>query len=133
MKILIVEDVECLRKSLGDYFRDEGYVVEATSTGEEGLAMALAGEYAAVILDLMLPKMNGYVVLERLRAAGRTTPVILLTARGALPDLVRGLEAGADDYLVKPFEMEELLARLRALIRRSRWTRAGSPRDPEFA
>jgi two-component system, OmpR family, response regulator len=120
MKILIIEDVDCFRKSLVDYFQDEGFDGDSAADGEEGLFMALNGDYAAIILDLMLPGIDGYEVLRKIRAAGRTIPVIILTARAAPPDRTLGLEAGADDYLVKPFEMDELLKRVEALIHRSR-------------
>ncbi len=119
MKILIIEDVDCLRKSLVDYLEDEGFETEATADGETGLAMALKSSHQAIILDLMLPGIDGYEVLEKLRASGSRVPVLLVTGRGALPDRIRGLDGGADDYLVKPFEMDELVARVSAIIYRA--------------
>jgi two-component system OmpR family response regulator len=123
MKVLIVEDNHRLRKSLLDYLRDEGFAADAAADGEEGLYKALNWDYDAVLLDVTMPVFDGFAVLQRLRASGRKTPVIMLTARGELDDRVRGLDGGADDYLVKPFEMEELVSRLRSAIRRS----GGSP------
>jgi two-component system OmpR family response regulator len=123
MKILIVEDNDRLRKSLLDYLRDEGFVADSAADGEEGLYKALNWPYDLIILDVMLPLADGFTVLKKLRAAGRTVPVLMLTARDALQDRLRGLNDGADDYLPKPFEMEELVARVRAAIRRS----GGSP------
>lgn len=123
MKLLIVEDNDRLRKSLLDYLRDEGFVVDAAADGEEGLYKALNWPYDMVILDVMLPVLDGFAVLAKLREAGRGFPVMMLTARDALSDRLHGLNSGADDYLAKPFEMEELVARVRAGIRRS----GGSP------
>jgi two-component system OmpR family response regulator len=98
--------------------REDGYAVDASGDGEDGLYKAESTEYDAIVLDLMLPKLDGWEVLRRLRRS-RKTPVLMLTARDAIRDRVRGLDAGADDYLVKPFDLDELLARLRALIRRA--------------
>ena len=97
---------------------EEGYAVDTASDGEDGLFKATSWNYDAILLDLMLPKLDGWELLERLRRV-KTTPVLVLTARDALPDRVKGLDTGADDYLVKPFERLELLARLRALVRRA--------------
>jgi two-component system OmpR family response regulator len=119
MKILIVEDNERLRKSLLDYLREEGFAADAAADGEEGLYKATNWEYDALVLDVMLPVMDGFQVLKKLRLAGRKVPVIMLTARGELGDRLRGLDGGADDYLVKPFEMDELVARVRSAIRRT--------------
>ena len=99
--------------------REDGYAVDTAVDGEEGLFKAEGGQYDAIVLDLMMPRLDGWTFLKRLRQAGGKTPVLILTARDALPDRVKGLDSGADDYLTKPFELAELLARLRALIRRS--------------
>ena len=118
MKLLIVEDETDLLTGLALSLRDEGYAVDQAQDGEEGLRMALGNGYDAVILDIMLPGIDGWEVLRRLRAAS-TTPVLMLTARGEAAERVRGLDGGADDYLVKPFDLSELRARLRAVIRRA--------------
>jgi len=125
MKILIIEDNDRLRKSLLDYIRDEGFAADAAEDGEEGLYKAVNWEYDLIVLDVMLPKLDGWELLQRLRQAGKNMPVIMLTARDALDDRLKGLNCGADDYMVKPFEMEELVARIRATIRRSGGT--GNP------
>ena len=119
MRVLVVEDEADLRDALVSALRESGYAVDAAADGEDGLFKAKSAPYDAVVLDWMMPKLDGLSVLRSLRAAGRSTSVLVLTARDALPDRVRGLDAGADDYLVKPFGLAELLARLRALIRRS--------------
>ena len=119
MRVLVVEDEPDLQSVLAQCLREESYAVDTASDGSEGLMKAKGVEYDAIVLDVMMPKLDGIGMLKKLREASRTTPVLLLTARDALPDRVRGLDAGADDYLVKPFELSELLARLRALIRRS--------------
>ncbi len=118
MRILIIEDEPDLLNSLAMAMRDEGYAVDTAADGEDGLFNAINIEYDVIVLDVMLPKMDGWTVLENLRKA-RKTPVLMLTARDTSIDRVRGLDAGADDYLVKPFDLPELQARLRALIRRS--------------
>ena len=118
MRLLIVEDERDLRSALEATFREEGYAVDSAADGEEGLFKAEGCDYDAVILDLMLPKLDGRQLLERLRKT-KKTPVLILSARDTVPDRVRGLDTGADDYLVKPFERIELLARVRALIRRA--------------
>jgi two-component system OmpR family response regulator len=117
MRLLIVEDEADLLQSLTLATRDEGYAVDTAADGEDGLYKALHSDYDCILLDVMLPRLNGMELLRRLRAE-RRTPVLLLTARDATSDRVRGLDGGADDYLVKPFDLEELMARLRALIRR---------------
>jgi two-component system OmpR family response regulator len=118
MKILVVEDEPDLLRSLVQALREEGYAVDTAANGEDAVYQLESWEYDAVVLDLMLPKVDGWEVLKRLRKT-RKTPVLMLTARDQLGDRVRGLDTGADDYLVKPFDLDELLARLRALIRRS--------------
>ncbi|WP_269522892.1 response regulator transcription factor [Coraliomargarita parva] len=123
MKILIIEDNDRLRKSLLDYIRDDGFAADAADDGEEGLYKALNWDYDLIVLDVMLPKLDGWELIQRLRQAGQDLPVIMLTARDQLKDRVKGLNCGADDYMVKPFEMDELTARIRAALRRS----GGSP------
>jgi two-component system, OmpR family, response regulator len=118
MRLLVVEDELDLLRALERTFREEGYAVDAASDGEDGLFKATSWNYDAIVLDLMLPKLDGWELLKRLRRV-KTTPVLVLTARDALPDRVKGLDTGADDYLVKPFERLELLARIRALVRRA--------------
>jgi two-component system OmpR family response regulator len=118
MRILVVEDEPDLLRSLAQALREEGYAVDTAANGEDGLFNAQSYEYDAVQLDVMLPKLDGWETLTRLRKTKRT-PVPMLTARDQTRDRVRGLDGGADDYLVKPFDLAELFARLRALIRRS--------------
>jgi two-component system OmpR family response regulator len=118
MRLLLVEDEPDLLSGLLRALRKEGYSVDAATDGEEGLHKATSASYDAIVLDVMLPKLDGWEVLARLRRT-HETPVLMLTARDATADRVRGLDAGADDYLVKPFDVPELLARLRALIRRA--------------
>lgn len=118
VRLLVVEDELDLLWALEKTFREEGYAVDTAADGEEGLAKATSWEYDAIVLDLMLPKLEGGELLRRLRRV-KTTPVLILTARDAVPDRVGGLDAGADDYLVKPFARLELLARIRVLVRRS--------------
>ena len=118
MRLLVIEDERDLRDMLVAALRTEGYAVDAAADGKDGLYKATAWEYDAVVLDWMLPKMDGGELLRQLRKS-KQTPVLILTARDTLQDRVHGLDAGGDDYLVKPFEVKELLARLRALIRRS--------------
>ncbi len=118
MRILVVEDEPRLLRNLAKALREEGYAVDTAEAGDDGLFKAETYDYDAVVLDVMLPGLDGWQVLDRLRKRKRT-PVLMLTARDAPKDRVRGLDTGADDYLVKPFDLEELLARLRALIRRS--------------
>jgi len=118
MRLLIVEDEPRLLRSLTKALREEGYAVDTAATGEDGLFKARTYEYDCIVLDVMLPLLDGWELLERLRFE-KNTPVLMLTARDAGPDRVRGLDLGADDYLVKPFDLPELQARLRALIRRT--------------
>ena len=118
MRILIIEDEPRLLQSLAKALREEGYAVDTADAGDDGLHQATNYDYDAVVLDIMLPRMDGWQVLHRLRQQ-KQTPVLMLTARDATRDRVKGLDTGADDYLVKPFDLDELLARIRALIRRS--------------
>ena len=119
-RILIVEDEDLIRNGLIDALRHRGYAASGAADGEAGLREAKAGGFDLVVLDLMLPKMDGYTVCARLRETGFGTPILMLTAKDAEDDKVRGLEAGADDYLTKPFGLKELIARVEALIRRAR-------------
>lgn len=118
MKILIVEDEPKTAAFLAKGLGESGFVTEAAADGEEALRKAAATGYDVVLLDVLLPKRDGWSVLSELRAAGSQTPVLLLTARDAVDDRVKGLDLGADDYLVKPFAFSELLARIRSLLRR---------------
>ncbi len=118
MRILLVEDNRRLSLSLKTSLIEEGYAVDAAYDGPEGLDLAAFTPYDVLILDVMLPGMNGLEVCQSLRRQGSKTPILLLTARDAVEDRVQGLDSGADDYMVKPFAMSELLARLRALLRR---------------
>jgi two-component system OmpR family response regulator len=119
MRVLVAEDEKKLGELLSRRLKEEGYTVDLTDLGEEALGKARAVEYGAIVLDVMLPGVDGFSVCRRLREASIWTPVLLLTARDAIDDRVNGLDAGADDYLTKPFAFEELLARLRALTRRT--------------
>jgi len=119
MRILVVEDERQLLEQLRDKLKAMGYVVDTAHDGEEGLYYGREYEYDAAVVDLGLPKLGGIDVINRLRAEDRRFPILILTARGHWQDKVEGLEAGADDYLTKPFQMEELLARLNALLRRA--------------
>ncbi|MFT4542169.1 MAG: two-component system copper resistance phosphate regulon response regulator CusR [Planctomycetota bacterium] len=118
MRILIVEDYPPVRNAIATALRESGYTVDETGNGETGLELATTREYDVVVLDLMLPGMDGTEVLERIRVAGNDCRVLIVTARGTVEDRIKGLDLGADDYMVKPFPVEELLARVRALIRR---------------
>jgi DNA-binding response OmpR family regulator len=124
MKILLVEDSRRLQHSIGTGLRKAGYAVDVTGDGEEGLFLIETNEYDAVILDLMLPGVDGLTILRKLRSQGNDTHILILTARDTIDDRVRGLGLGADDYLVKPFAFEELLARIQALIRRKYKTKS---------
>jgi two-component system, OmpR family, response regulator len=119
MKLLLVEDDKKIRELVRTGLEAAGYLVETESDGEEAWFRGDTEDYAAVILDLGLPSMDGLAVLKKWRAAGRSFPILVLTARGSWTERVEGIDAGADDYLPKPFEIEELLARLRAILRRS--------------
>jgi len=118
MRILIVEDEEVLAKNIKDVLSKENYKAETSFNGEEGLELALTEEYDLILLDIMLPGINGLDILKNMRSENISTPVLLLTARDAIEDKVKGLDFGADDYLTKPFAIPELLARIRSLLRR---------------
>ena len=118
MKLLVVEDDRKVAGFIEAGLREEGYAVDVAADGEEGTMLAHINDYDAIVLDIMLPKKNGLQVALELRREGQTTPILMLTARDSTEDVVRGLDAGADDYLSKPFKFDELLARLRALTRR---------------
>jgi len=125
MRILIIEDEKKTAAYLHKGLAESGFVVDSANEGEEGLLLASTGEYDLIILDVMLPQRDGWSVIAEIRRSGKQTPVIFLTARDAVHDRVKGLELGADDYLVKPFAFSELLARVRAILRR------GPSRHPE--
>jgi DNA-binding response OmpR family regulator len=120
MRILVVEDEEKIANAIKKGLEQEAFVVDAVYTGSEGYDLAETEEYDAVVLDVMLPDMDGVEILEKIRKKGINTPVIILTAKSQVDDKVAGLKLGADDYLTKPFSFEELLARIRALVRRPR-------------
>lgn len=122
MRLLIVEDEDDLRKGVEQALQEQGFAVDSAPDGKEGLYKAESWDYDAIILDVMLPGMDGWEILSKLRK-NKKTPVLMLTARDGVRDRVKGLDLGADDYLVKPFNLSELIARVRALIRRS----AGAP------
>lgn len=118
MRILVIEDDSVLREATVSLLTEEKYIVDEAATGDEGLYMAEQGIHDLLVLDIMLPEISGLEILKTLRAQGSTVPILLLTARDSIDDRVLGLEAGADDYLVKPFAIRELLARIKALMRR---------------
>jgi DNA-binding response OmpR family regulator len=118
MRILYVEDSEQLRRSVAEGLRQFGFAVDTSGDGEEGLHLARGEAYDVIVLDVILPKLDGLELLRRLREVGNSTRVLVLTARDTVPDKVAGLRAGADDYLVKPFAFEEFVARVQALARR---------------
>ena len=120
MKILIIEDELRLAKLLKQGLEEQGFAVDLAHDGAEGHFQAEQYTYDAVLLDLMLPEVDGLTILKALRERGNDVPILIVTARGEVEDRIRGLNLGADDYLAKPFDLEELIARLRALIRRSR-------------
>jgi two-component system, OmpR family, alkaline phosphatase synthesis response regulator PhoP len=117
--VLFVEDEEALRMTVGDRLRNEGYAVEYAADGDEGFEKATQVPFDLIILDVMLPKRSGFVVCRDIREAGLITPILMLTARGDTRDKVNGLKIGADDYVTKPFNMRELVARIEALLRRA--------------
>lgn len=118
MRCLLVEDYTPLRKNIGECLIEEGYVVDACGTGDEGLWYAENHQYDVIVLDIMLPNVDGLAILRKLRALQNKTPLIIISARDDVAQRVEGLNAGADDYLVKPFALVELVARLQALVRR---------------
>ncbi len=118
MKVLIIEDEKKIVSFIRKGFKSEGFTVDAAFDGDEGLFKATDGDYDIIILDIMLPQMDGITLCKKLRSSGKTVPIIMLTAKDAVEDRVAGLNAGADDYLTKPFSFAELLARVRALTRR---------------
>lgn len=118
MKLLYAEDERSLSEAVVDVLQYHKYIVDAVYDGQDALDYAQNDQYDGIILDVMMPRLSGLQVLERLRAAGCRTPVLLLTAKGEVEDRIQGLDAGADDYLAKPFAMGELLARIRAMLRR---------------
>ena len=118
MKILVIEDSEPLQRSLRHGLHRSGFAVDVVGDGEDGLDYARHGSYDVIVLDLMLPKLDGLTLLQRLRAGGNDTHVLILSAKDQVEERIAGLKAGADDYLTKPFAFEELVARIRALVRR---------------
>lgn len=124
MKILIVEDDEATASFIVKGFKESGFTAEPAFDGETGLDKALSGEYDCIVLDVMLPKLNGFALLDAFRFQNKKTPVVMLTAKDSVDDRVEGLSRGADDYIIKPFAFSELLARVRAVLRRG---------QPEFA
>jgi DNA-binding response OmpR family regulator len=118
MKVLVVDDEHRIARAIKQGLEQEGYAVDVAYDGEEGYNAAMADEYDAIVLDVMMPEMNGDEVVQKLRAEGNHTPVLMLTAKGRTRDIVSGLDSGADDYLAKPFSFDVLTARLRALLRR---------------
>ena len=124
MRILLVEDDAQIARFVRKGLAEQAYAVDVAGTGEQALYQASIGSYDAIVLDVIIPAPDGVEVCRRLRAQGSKVPILMLTARDAVPDRIHGLDAGADDYLVKPFQFEELLARLRALLRRGGPTHA---------
>lgn len=118
MKILVVEDDDPLREAIVSLLTEENYIIDEAATGDEGLYLAEQGIYDLLVLDIMLPEISGLEIVEKVRQADNAVPILLLTARDSITDRVNGLETGADDYLVKPFAIQELLARIKALLRR---------------
>ncbi|MEB3226220.1 MAG: two-component system response regulator RppA [Synechococcus sp.] len=133
MRILLVDDERELREALSQVLVREGHTIELAENGQRGLELACGKEYDLLILDWMLPQCSGVEICRQLRTLGRTTPILFLTAKDTVDDRVSGLDAGADDYLVKPFELRELLARVRALLRRSPTPDLGSSQRLKLA
>jgi len=119
MRILVVEDEKKVASFIAKGLTEESYAVDVAYDGEEGVFMALENDYDLIVLDLMLPKLDGMEILKKIRDSGKDVPVLILTAKDSVEDIVAGLEGGSDDYLTKPFAFAELLARIRALLRRS--------------
>ncbi|MBT7982204.1 MAG: response regulator, partial [Akkermansiaceae bacterium] len=119
MRVLLVEDNAPLRDALAKRLRGDGFAVDETGEGKEGLWLALENPYSLVILDLTLPQIDGLDLLSRLRKAKKNVPVLITTARDSIPERIKGLDAGADDYLIKPFALDEFMARVRAQVRRA--------------
>ena len=128
MKLLVVEDDRMLSELVRRSLMEEGFTVDVAWDGEQAETLAFVNEYDGIILDLMLPRKSGLQLLQQLRRVGRSTPTLILTGRRAKQDVVRGLDVGADDYLTKPFDLDELKARVRALVRRG-----GAPRSEQLA
>lgn len=124
MKILIIEDEEKIVKFIKKGLKSEGYTVDSATNGEDGLFMAQDGKYDLIILDVMLPKIDGITIAKKIKSKPDSSKIIMLTAKDAVEDKIKGLDAGADDYLTKPFSFEELLARIRALTRRNQNSRS---------
>jgi two-component system copper resistance phosphate regulon response regulator CusR len=133
MKLLVVEDEEKAAAALRQGLGESGFEVDTAPDGEEGLRLARESAYDAIVLDLMLPKRDGWSVITELRKEGRGTPILVLTARDEVPDRVKGFELGADDYLAKPFSFSELVARLRSLVRRGGSTRPAKVQVADLA
>lgn len=129
MKILVVEDEAKLMRVLTDFLVTEGYTISTATDGESGLSMAISSDFDLILLDIMLPRKSGFDVCKELRAQGCLTPIIMLTAKGQEVDKVLGLELGADDYVTKPFGLTELNARIRAVLRRYKWTEGNGTLD----
>jgi len=127
MRVLVAEDARPMAEALAKGLREQGYAVDIAFDGETALIQAEINQYDAIVLDVMLPRRDGFAICRALRAQGAKMPVLMLTARDSVEDRVTGLDAGADDYLIKPFAFKELLARLRALLRRH-----GDPRPPQL-
>ena len=123
MRLLVIEDTKDILTLIRIALEEEGYAVDTAATATEGILLAQVNEYDGMVLDVMLPDGNGLDIARRLRSEGKATPILMLTAQGQKTDIVRGLDAGADDYLVKPFSVDELKARVRALVRRGGATR----------
>ena len=119
MRILIIEDEEALAKNVSNVLNKEGYIIDLAQDGDEGLAKGLSGEYNLILLDVLLPKKNGFEVLKELRKNKISTPVLITTVKNSVENRVEGLDSGADDYLIKPFAVAELLARIRTILRRN--------------
>ena len=131
IRLLVVEDEEHLAAGLKLNFELEGYQVDLARSGREAGNLLLSDQYDVIVLDVMLPDINGFTLCAKLRESGNVTPVMMLTARSSVDDRIEGLNVGADDYVTKPFELEELLARVQAMVRRSGWDRSRADAMPE--